>query len=69
MKEQCKAAALSYLRHALTCAAALYMSGITDPKVLANAFLAGLIGPLLRASAPNDQTFGVSNKTTTNEEK
>ena len=59
MKEQLQAAGLSYLRHAATCAAALYMSGVTDPKTLANAFIAGLIGPLLRALNTSDKTFGV----------
>ena len=59
MKEQLKAAGLSYLRHAAACAAALYMSGVTDPKTLANAFLAGLIGPLIRALTPSDKSFGV----------
>jgi hypothetical protein len=59
MKEQVMAAGLSYLRHAATCAAALYMSGISDPKTLANAFLAGLIGPLLRALNSSDKTYGV----------
>ena len=59
MKDQVIAAALSYLRHAATCAAALYMSGVTDPKTLANAFIAGLIGPLLRALNTSDKTFGV----------
>jgi hypothetical protein len=59
MKEQAKAAGLSYLRAAVSCAAALYMSGITDPKTLANAFVAGLLGPLLRAMNPSDNTFGV----------
>ena len=59
MKEQAKAAGLSYLRAALSCAAALYMSGITDPKTLANAFVAGLLGPLMRAMNPSDPTFGV----------
>ena len=53
------AAGLSYLRHAATCAAALYMSGITDPKTLANAFLAGLLGPLMRALNSSDKTYGV----------
>jgi len=53
------AAGLSYLRAAASCAAALYMSGITDPKTLANAFIAGLLGPLLRAMNPSDSTFGV----------
>jgi hypothetical protein len=59
VKEQAKAAGLSYLRAAVSCAAALYMSGITDPKTLANAFVAGLLGPLLRAMNPSDSTFGV----------
>ena len=59
MKEQAKAAGLSYLRAAFSCAAALYMSGITDYKTLGNAFIAGLLGPLLRALNASDQTFGV----------
>jgi len=59
MKEQLQAAGLSYLRHAAACAAALYMSGVTDPKTLANAFLAGLLGPLIRALTPSDKSFGV----------
>ena len=59
MKDQLMAAGLSYLRAALSCAAALYMSGITDPKTLANAFVAGLLGPLMRAMNPSDSTFGV----------
>jgi hypothetical protein len=59
MKDQLLAAGLSYLRHAGTCAAALYMSGISDPKILANAFLAGLLGPLMRALNSSDKTFGV----------
>jgi len=59
LKTQLMAAGLSYLRHAATCAAALYMSGITDPKTLANAFLAGLIGPLLRALNSSDKTYGI----------
>ena len=59
MKEQAKAAGLSYLRAAVSCAAALYMSGITDPKTLANAFVAGLLGPLLRGLNHSDKTFGI----------
>jgi hypothetical protein len=59
LKTQLQAAGLSYLRAAFSCAAALYMSGITDPKTLANAFVAGLLGPLLRALNSSDQTFGV----------
>ena len=59
MSEQLKAAGLSYLRAAVSCVGALYLSGITDPKVLANAFIAGLIGPVLKAIAPNEKQYGV----------
>ena len=41
-------AGMSYLRASLAGVAAIYISGITDPKVLANAFIAGLIGPILK---------------------
>lgn len=62
MKEQLKAAGLSYLRAALSCVGALYLSGITDPKVLANAFIAGLIGPLLKAVDPKQKEYGIGAK-------
>lgn len=61
-KKQIEAAAYSYGRAALASVAALYMSGITDPKVLANAFIAGLIGPLLKAVQPNEKQFGIGAK-------
>jgi hypothetical protein len=60
MKEQAIAAAKSYGRASLASVAALYMSGISDPKVLANAFIAGLIGPLLKALQPSESQFGVT---------
>ena len=62
MKEQLKAAGLSYLRAAISCVGALYLSGITDPKVLANAFIAGLIGPLLKAVDPKQKEYGIGAK-------
>lgn len=62
MKEQLIAAGKSYLRAALSCVGALYLSGITDPKVLANAFIAGLIGPLLKALQPSEKQLGLSAK-------
>lgn len=62
MNAQIKAAALSYLRAAVACVAALYMSGISDPKVLANAFLAGLVGPVLKALQPSEKQFGLGKK-------
>ena len=62
MKSQLKAAALSYARAALASAAALYISGISDPKVLANAFIAGLVGPILKALQPNEKQFGLGKK-------
>ena len=62
MKSQILAALASYARAALACVGALYMSGITDPKVLANAFIAGLIGPILKALQPNESQFGLGKK-------
>jgi hypothetical protein len=62
MKEQAIAAAKSYGRASLASVAALYMSGITDPKILANAFIAGLIGPLLKALQPSEKQLGVGAK-------
>jgi len=47
-KAAMKANAQSYGRAALASAAALWLSGITDPKVLANAFLAAFLAPLLK---------------------
>ena len=47
-KDKLIKAGMSYIRASLAGVAAIYMSGITDPKVLANAFIAGLIGPILK---------------------
>ena len=62
MSAQLKAAGLSYLRAAISCVGALYLSGITDPKVLANAFIAGLIGPFMKALSPNEKQLGIGSK-------
>jgi len=62
MNAQLKAAALSYARAALASVAALYLSGISDPKVLANAFIAGLVGPILKALQPSEKQFGLVKK-------
>lgn len=59
MNTKLQAAALSYLRAAISCVGALYLSGITDPKTLANAFIAGLVGPILKALAPSEKQYGV----------
>ena len=57
-----KAAALSYLRAALASVAALYMSGITDPKVLANALVASFIAPILKGIDPKEKQYGLGSK-------
>jgi hypothetical protein len=61
-KKALEAAAGTYLRAAAAAVAALYMSGITDPKTLANAFLAGLLGPLAKALNPKDASYGFGAK-------
>lgn len=58
-KAQLQSAAGSYIRAALSSVVALYLAGQTDPKVLVNAFLAGLIGPLAKALNPKDKAYGI----------
>ena len=62
MKQQIIAVLASYARAALACVGALYMSGITDPKVLANAFIAAALAPILKAVDPKETQFGVGAK-------
>lgn len=62
MKDQLMGALASYIRAGLACLGALYMSGVTDPKVLANAFIAAALAPILRAVNPTDKAFGVGTK-------
>mgnify|MGYP006276717311 CR=1 FL=1 len=59
---QLQAALASYLRASAASVAALYMSGITDPKTLANAFIAGLVGPLAKVLNPKDSSMGIGAK-------
>jgi len=58
-KDQAIAVAQSWLRASAAAVLAMYMAGITDPKVLANAFAAGLLGPLVKALQPNEKEFGI----------
>jgi hypothetical protein len=62
MQEQLKAMALSYGRAAAAAVAALYMAGVTDPRTLASAFIAALIGPALTAIDPKAKECGVGHK-------
>jgi hypothetical protein len=62
MKDQLKAIALSYGRAAVAAVAALYMAGVTDPRTLANAFIAAAIGPALKAIDPKAKEFGIGRK-------
>jgi hypothetical protein len=61
-KDQALAVAQSWLRASAAAVLALYISGITDPKVLLNAFLAGIAAPLLKALQPNEKEFGINSK-------
>jgi len=47
--EAIKKPAMSYLRASLAATGALLLSGITGPKILTNAAIAGFIGPVLKA--------------------
>lgn len=58
-KDKLIAAGSSYVRAAAAAVIAMYMAGITDPKVLANAFLAALAGPVLKAIDPKAVEYGI----------
>ena len=58
-KKAILSAGASWLRAAVASVAALYMSGITDPKILLNALIAGLVGPLAKAVNPKDASYGI----------
>ena len=57
-----KAAGATWLRASVAAVAALYMAGITDPQTLANAFVAGLLGPAAKFVNPKDPTYGFGKK-------
>jgi hypothetical protein len=57
-----KAAGATWLRASVAAVAALYMSGITDPKTLVNAFIAGLLGPAAKFVNPKDPSYGFGSK-------
>lgn len=54
-----KAIVASYLRTAVSAAAAMYMAGHTDTKSLTMAALGAILGPLARAVNPKDTAFGL----------
>ena len=56
--EKLKQIGLSYFRAAATAVTALYMAGEHDPKKLAMAFVAGIVGPVLKALDTNSPEFG-----------
>lgn len=56
--EKMKQIALSYVRAAAASVVALYTAGQHDPKTLATAFLAGLVGPILKALDASAPEFG-----------
>jgi hypothetical protein len=57
-KEKVKQIALSYARAAAASAVALYTAGQRDPKILAAAFIAGFVGPILKALDKSAPEFG-----------
>lgn len=57
-----KQIALSYARAAAAAVVALYTAGQHDPKVLATAFVAGLVGPVLKALDKSAPEFGKGSK-------
>jgi hypothetical protein len=61
-KDKLIAGVNSYLRAAVAAVVAMWMAGQTEPKVLVNAFIAGLLGPILKAIDPKATEFGIKVK-------
>lgn len=59
-KAKVKAAAASYARSFIAAVLALYLSGVTEPKVLLHAGIAAIAPVILRAINPKDKSFGVT---------
>ena len=57
--EKMKQIGLSYVRAAAASAIALYTAGQHDPKTLATAFVAGLVGPIMKALDKSAPQFGL----------
>lgn len=58
MNAKFQAVALSWFRAAASAAVALYLTGVTDPKTLGMAALAGFLGPVLKWLDPSATEFG-----------
>jgi len=61
-KAKIQSAAASYARSFIAAILALYMAGVTDPKVLLHAGIAAIAPVILRAVNPKDKSFGVTGK-------
>ena len=58
MNAKFQAALLSWFRAAASAAVALYLTGISDPKTLVAAALAGFLGPVLKWLDPSATEYG-----------
>ena len=58
MNPKFKQIVISWFRAAAAAAVALYVTGVTDPKQLGAAALAGVAGPLLKWLDPSAPEFG-----------
>lgn len=62
-KKQLKAALLSYVRAAAAAVGAVLLAGIDNPGTITiSALIGGLIGPLIKALDPNDDSYGIGAK-------
>lgn len=57
-KDKAVAVVITYARAAVPSVLAMYAGGITDPKVLAYAFVSAFIAPLWKALDPKAHEFG-----------
>jgi hypothetical protein len=61
-KDKALAVAGSYLRAAFASVLTVYLSGVTDNKALATAFIASIAAPILKWLDPKETAFGKGSK-------
>jgi len=56
------AVVLDYVKSGVIAVAPLYMSGVTDPKALLNAFAVAVLGPIYQGLSKKNTTYGRGSK-------
>lgn len=62
MNKKLQAVLVDYVKSGVIAIAPLYMSGITEPKALLNAFAVAVLGPIYQSMSKKDAAYGRGSK-------